>query len=461
MLLLVTQQAFAYPFLAPRPVPDAIAGAADPHVAASFYNPAALGPLRGFHFWMDGAARINEGSIQRDPVEGVGRGSSRIDYSNFDAFIGATYDAGTDTVTFGLSTMVPYSDLTSFNDPAVHYSTIKQAFVDYQQSFAVSLKISPRLFVGVGANFVESWMRWSFDRDLAPANGNAGIDAPNGLCGVAPCGLENPAARQRLDLRGFGSGWSVSMGVLGRPADRLWLALSYTTHSFNFHGSDELQLVDERGTTVTVPQGSAILARQGNQSVSIYLPDLLQAAARVEVTSRAELEANLRYIHYGERSQLLLEMQGGGLGQLPPGLAVPPTLKRDLGLQDTFGIEVSARFRVGDKWRLSPSLFFETSAVEPSAVNAAAMDAPKLDFALTAEWRPVKHLVLGAHVGGTAYLFSHVDSRQNSRDLANCVDARYSLEWCGPVNSGDGWSSASGKYTLFVVHLGGAVGVDY
>ena len=116
---------------------------------------------------------------------------------------------------------------------------------------------------------------------------------------------------------------------------------------------------------------------------------------------------------------------------------------------------------MGDRLRLSPSVFFETSAVESSAVSAAALDAPKLDFALTAEWKPVKHLVLGAHVGGTAYILDQVNSRHNPRDTAACVDARYSLDACAAVDSGDGLSSASGKYTLFVVHLGGALGVDY
>ncbi len=195
--------------------------------------------------------------------------------------------------------------------------------------------------------------------------------------------------------------------------------------------------------------------------MSIYVPDLIQAAARIEINRRTEIETTLRWIHYGGAAQLDIHTQGGTLSQLPTALALPPSSRRDLGLQDTFGAELSLRFRVGEKLRLSPSLFFETSAVEASAVSATALDAPKLDLTLTAEWRPIRHLVLGAHVGGTAYFLGNVHSRNDPNDTIACVDASYSLNACGKVESGSGLPSASGQYSLFVVHLGAAVGFDY
>ena len=123
---------------------------------------------------------------------------------------------------------------------------------------------------------------------------------------------------------------------------------------------------------------------------------------------------------------------------------------------------------MGQKLRLMPSLFFETSSVETSAVNAAAIDAPKLDLALVLEWRPVKHLVLGAHLGATAFILGDVASRYHPRDTVACVDANFDLATrfenrpaCQDVINGNGLPSASGQYTLFTLHLGAALGLDY
>jgi long-subunit fatty acid transport protein len=196
--------------------------------------------------------------------------------------------------------------------------------------------------------------------------------------------------------------------------------------------------------------------------VSMSLPDILQAGVRVEVTPRIDVEGAVRWVHYGSRAQLDVSLQGGDLGLLATSraAAVPPEFRLDRGLQDAWGLETSARFQVSGPLRLSPSLFFETSAIESSAVSAAAIDGPKVDLALTGEWRPVRHLVVGAHVGGTAYVLGDVHSRYDSRAEAACVDAHYALEACGQSLNGSALPTASGHYTLFVVHLGASIGLE-
>jgi long-subunit fatty acid transport protein len=461
----------AYPTLAPRPIANAIAGPADVHVGAAYMNPAALGPLHGVHFWMDGGPRFQLGSIQQP------KGTTPINNTSLDAFIGATWDVGTDSFTLAVSTIVPFADLASFGDSAARYQSIDQAWVSYQQSLGVSGKLSSRLYVGAGFNMTENWMRWRFARDAALYGGSPGVNDPNHLCGATPCGFENPLARETVRLRGFGMGYGFSVGILGRATDRLWLAASYISHFFTGGGGDEVILIDESGTRIDGPgvvctnKSGAAVPCTGNSRTAVYLPDILQAAARAELTSKLDIEATLRWVHWGERSQLDWTAQGGNLSQVRPDLAPPAQNRRDLGLQDTFGAELSLRMKVGDKLRLMPSIFFETSSVDGSAVSAAALDAPKLDLALVAEWRPVKHLVLGAHFGFTSFLMRDVDSRHDPNDTVQCVDAHYSLSaapandpnhpWCGKVTDGDGLPSASGRYTLFTVHLGAALGLDY
>ena len=182
---------------------------------------------------------------------------------------------------------------------------------------------------------------------------------------------------------------------------------------------------------------------------------------RVMVYPTFEIEASWRFIHYGARTALDVSLQSGSLGQA----AVPPQYLLDRGLQNTYEVEVSTRHTVTPTLRLSPSLAFETSAIAADAVNPAAIDAPKLDAALTVEWLAWRSgstaLTLGAHVGGTAYFLQRVDSRFDAQAETACVDATYSLDACGKQNFGDALPSASGRYTFFVLNAGLALGIQY
>jgi long-chain fatty acid transport protein len=468
--LLCPLAARAHPLLAPRPVPDAIAGPADPHVAALFYNPGALGPLRGVNLFLDGGLRIPTGTIARDPVEGRPGGTATISAADFDAFVGATWDLRTNRITLGVAVYAPYVELSSFgNDSAVRYQEIKQRYVLLNETVAAAFKVTDRFSFGAAFNMTESWIDYRFARDVAAASGSPAVDAPNGPCGASPCGLENPLAAERLRLNGFGWGPGFSIGVLGRPTDRLWLALSYISHVFDT-GSQPLR--GDRGTRVYPAPGTACSdpaaddprTCNGGLVLKLAVPDVIYAGARVTVTRRIELDAVLRWVHYGAQSQLDVSTQGDTLPQLAVagrGYALPPQFLLDRGLQDAWMVGLGGRFAVGDKLRLAPSIYFETSAVEAGAVSAAAIDAPKLDLALTAEWRPVRHLIVGAHVGVTAYVLDRVDSRFSARAEARCVDARFSLDACAASDAGDGLPSASGRYTYVVPHLGLAVGMNY
>ncbi|HEY7954419.1 MAG TPA: outer membrane protein transport protein [Polyangia bacterium] len=463
--------AHGYPLLAPRPVPDAIAGPTDPDVAAVFYNPAALGPLRGLHLRLDGGARLYEGSIDRN-AGGAGS-STPINWADPISFAGVSWDLDTDSFTVGLAVYTPFSDLTSYGDAPVRYHAIGTTSMVFEQAAAAAFRVSGRFYVGASANFAEEWLDYTYARDAAIYGGSAGVAQPGGLCGAQPCGYENPLAAQTLRLRGFGWGVGFSVGVLARPIDRLWLGLSYTSHIFNPGQGGDFPLGDTLRPRVKPAPGegavcpdlspsSSNTCRAGDR-VTTYIPDILQLGVRIEVDPKVDIEGQARWVHYGERPNLDVALQGGDLANLAhsTATAIPPELLLDRGLTDAWGFEVSGRWKLGRSLRLSPSLFFETSAVESGAVNAASIDAPKLDLTLTAEWHPVKHLMLGAHVGATGYILGEAGQSFDPKAEVACVDAGYALSACGAANRGDGLPSAAGRYTLFVVHVGGAIGVDY
>lgn len=453
----VATPARAYPLLAPRPVPDAIAGPTDPHVAATFYNPAALGYLRGVHFFADGATRANVGNITRD-----GAGSSGVGWANLDSFVGVTWDLATDSLALGLAVYTPFTDFSSF--PArgpLRFHEQATRFATLEEVLAGAWQIERHVAIGAALVVNESWLDYAFARDSAPSGGSAVVSQPNALCGGAPCGYENPLAEQELRLRGYSTGIGFSVGVMVRPVDRLWLGLSYTSHQT---GGD-LFLTDNRRGRVTPAPGQGPVCGGGDclgdDRIVLLLPETVQAGMRVVVGPKLDVEASWRFVHYGARTALDVSLQGGTLANANP----PPQLFLDRGLQNSYAVEVSTRHVVTPSLRLSPSLTFETSAIAPDAVNPAAIDAPKLDGALTLEWRAwhkgASALLLGAHVGGTAYFLGRVNSRFSSTAETACVDARYSLDACSAENAGDALPSASGSYTLFVVNVGVALGFAY
>jgi long-subunit fatty acid transport protein len=282
---------------------------------------------------------------------------------------------------------------------------------------------------------------------------------PNPMCG-GPCGFENPLAQQDVRLRGNGVGIGFTVGVLVRPVERLWIGVSYLSHS----AAGDVALSDNTLARVRLAPdgapGSALLG--GDDRVVTLLPEMVQAGLRVNVSSKLDVEASFRFVHWGARTALDVSLQGGELAAAK----IAPELLIDRGLQNSYAVEVSTRHVVSPSLRLSPSLVFETSAIAPSAVSAAALDAPKLDAALTLEWTPWRGagnhaLTLGTHVAGTAYILGRVDSRYSSQAEVACVDSGYALGSCGALDAGSAQPSASGSYTLFVVSFGGSLMFSY
>lgn len=459
----VAARAFGYPLMAPRPVPDAIAGPTDPHVAATFYNPAAMGYLRGIHVFVDGGARANLGSITRDAG-----GSSSIGWANLDGFVGITWDLGTETLNLGLAVYTPFTNFSSY--PAtgpMRFHEQHQTFATLEETLAGAWQIERHVAIGASLVVHQTWVDYAYARDLAPSRGSAAVSDPNALCGGAPCGYENPAAEQQVGLRGFAYGFGFAVGLIVRPDDRVWIGLSYTSHQ----AGGDVSLENNRRASVRTAPGQMQPCRDaagnptascfGDDRVLVLLPEMVQAGVRVVVTPKLDVEASWRFIHYGARTALDVSLQGGNLGLAD----VPPQYLIDRGLQNSYAVEVSTRHLVSPSLRLSPSLTFETSAVAPSAVNPAAIDAPKLDGALTLEWRAWRSgstsLFVGAHVGATAYFLGHVRSRYDATAETACVDAAYSLDACEKRNFGDALPSASGSYTLFVLNAGAALGLQY
>jgi long-subunit fatty acid transport protein len=466
----VSTPAIAWPLLSPRPVPSAISGPSDPHPSAAFFNPAALGPLRGVHLWFDAGARAQLGTYQRDAGAAAQAGQSvPITSPAVDGFFGATWDVFTDRIVIGIATLSPFNELTQYRQgSAAQYQAIWQRGATLEEIFAVGIRVSSRFYVGASANFAQSWIDYRFMRDTATAAGSAGVDQASARCGGMPCGLENPLAAQDTTVRGFGWGIGFSVGILARPVDRVWLALSYISHVFDPFNGVDLPLGSDDGARIVGAPGSPDPGCGGpcvgRSRVTTYVPDILYFGIRVEATPRIEIEGTTRWVHYGARHALDVYMQGNAidrLGAADPSGTVPSQIRIDRGWQDTVSLGASVRARIGEKLRLSPSLIYESNAVPAAFVSPANLEGHKLDLALTLEWRPRAHLTVGAHIGATAYLLSHGGEAYDPRAESSCVDANYALDACQKRVEGSALPSAAGRYTMGAVHAGFALGMDY
>jgi long-subunit fatty acid transport protein len=426
ILLCLTARALAYPFLAPRPIPSAIAGPADPHVAAVFYNPAALGPLRGLHVYLDGGARLYEGKIDRDG----GAGSATINWADPDAYVGLGSDLNTDAFTFGLAVFTPFTDLTSYpSGSPLRYHAKNHTFMVLEESIAAAFRVTNRFYIGAAANFAEGWLDYRFDYNPL-SDETAGYDP--------------------IRLRGFGWGIGFSVGILARPIDRLWIGLSYVSHIFNPGPGADFPMTDHTHAVVFDNV-------TGSDRISGSIPDIVMLGIRGEISSRLEIEGQARWVHYGNRPIIEIELQSPDIQRL----GIPTSFSWDRGLKDAWGLEFSTRYRVTDKLRLSPSLFYESPAVASRVVDAANIDAHKLDLALTLEWKPVRHFVLGVHAGVTVFFLQHGGEGFLPSAQKACVNSAYNLEQCKATNDGDALPPAAGTYTLVVPHVGGSMGVEF
>ena len=450
LVLLTATRALAYPLMAPRPVPDAIAGPTDPHVAATFYNPAAMGYLRGIHFYADGGARLGIADIQRD-----GSASSTTSTPlGTDGFAGLTWDLATESLNIGLAVYTPFSEFSSyprtgplrFHEQSLTYATL-------EETLAGAWQIERHIAIGAAFLVNETWLDYGYARDLAPAGGSPS---------VAQTGYENPLAEQQVRLRGFDHGFGFVVGVIVRPDDRVWLGASYTNHK----AGGDVSLTDPTRANVTPAPGQGAVCGGapcfGRDRVLQLLPEMVQAGVRVVVFPTFDIEASWRFLHYGARTALDVSLQSGNLAQAN----VPPQFLLDRGLQNSYLVEVSTRHQVTPTLRLSPSLAFETSrgrlrrgqTPPPSTRPSSTPRSPS--SGRRGSTRPRRSP--SARTSAAPPTSCRASIRASTpTPRPSCVDAAYSLDACGKLNLGDALPSASGRYTLFVVNAGVSVGVRY
>jgi hypothetical protein len=494
----------AFPFLTIHPSGTPFEGPADFEPSGIWWNPATISAIRHLNLYFSGGVQAQQGSIQRaaiDPMTGLpGPGATRsfpsvpLNDVSFRYFGAITYDFGLDVLTAGLALSAPFDSSQSFPDNGsgsslalpTGYHVASENFKDIYISIALALRLHPRWLIGVAISPIDSFVDFAYYRDSALDGGSPQVNNAGTLCHGAPCGFENPSAATRVQVHADGGsflyklipvplGIGMNWGIATRPVERMWLGLSWQ-HVFPLqsHGSGydkSYEVPSEMQVTVTPASGSGIScaggACTGPGSIAFSLPDIFHLGARIALRDDLEVTGGGRLIIYGgygssdpalKNLVVRVDAQGG----------VPEQTVMARSLHPVFGAEGGVRWRPIPSLRVGLSLTVESSALPGDLVTAEAIDAPKFDATAGVEWKihwkwrngGALRLILA--YGITSYFPSEPSPGAfDPGARVRCIDARSSIDACGPDLAGQGLPTAAGRYTLLLHHATAGIGLEF
>jgi long-subunit fatty acid transport protein len=441
-------------------------------VAAIYWNPAALGLVRGTQIMIAGNARwssttVDRASINRmtgQPGGSFAPGSATaVDFSQPvqwpigpGAFLGISSDLGGDRFTIGFATYMPSLEQTKFalspaNDEPTRYQALQIDLRNLALVPALSVRFGDDLRVGIAPGFLFSTGQIVFDEDTALDGGTAGLAAN---CGGARCGAENPLAAARYNVSS-GNGLDDSTfsftlgGGLFYHHQNVDVGLSYSSRPIG-SAVTGVEVAAEQ-TTVTAPFGRGpVTCPTGSTTRCVFgdlayrLPDVWIGGVTWHARSGLELTAMARWIWFHLHDRIDVRLTGPTL----EAAGVPEHVVLYRGFRDVWDVRGRASYWLYDRLRLGAELRVETSAVDPSAVNAAAVDGLEVEPVLLAEGRLSRHVWLSAGYGVTFMGEVAVNSSVFDPTAArSCVDSGNNLDSCTARNAGQGRPTAAGTYT--------------
>ncbi len=448
-------------------------------VAAIYWNPAALGLVRGTQILISGDGRLTTTTVHRasiDPTTGApGSGSApgSATASNLmqplqypigpGAFLGISSDLGGDRFTIGFATYMPSIEQTKFaltpaNNEPTRYQALQIDLRNLALVPALSVRFGDDLRLGIAPGFLFSTGEIMFDEDTALDAGSAGLKGP---CGAsARCRAENPAAAARYDVRsGNGLGdatfsFTLGGGLLYRLKS-FDIGLSYQSRPIGSAvpgvevAAEQTTAYAPGGAPVTCPTGSTTRCVFGD--LAYHLPDIWIGGFTWHARPGLEVTAMARWIWFHLHDRIDVRLTGPTLESS----GLPEHIVIYRGFHDVWDVRGRVSYWFRERVRVGAQLRLETSAVDASAVNAGAVDGLKIEPMVLAEGRLTRHIWLSAGYGIT--LMRDVTANPGVFDptaATMCVDSGNDLGSCVARNAGQGRPTAAGTYGQLVQDFG-------
>jgi hypothetical protein len=181
------------------------------------------------------------------------------------------------------------------------------------------------------------------------------------------------------------------------------------------------------------------------------LPDVWIAGLTYRLAPGFEASVMARWIWFHVHDRIDMRFTGPTLEQA----GIPEHVVLYRGFHDVWDLRGRLSYWFRERLRLGGQLRLETSAVDPSAVNAAAVDGFKVEPMALVSVRLFGHLWLDAGYGVTLMSTVRVDQSAFKPEAAtSCVDSGHNLDDCVDSLAGRARPSAAGTYTRFSQDLG-------
>lgn len=436
-------------------------------LTAVYWNPAALGILRGAEILISSTLQKTEVTVARSPIDkgdGLGsqtfpkvRGIGKSQPIHWPPGPGGFFGMGVALerrFSIALAYYTPYSSHLTMKPAAdgqvpTRYHLRHVAMDHTAATTALAIHISDTLHLGVAAGFLFPDVSLSFDEDLALRASD--IDCGDG--GV--CGMEHVGAAARIHLGSKGPqppSYFISGGILFSRG-RFTLGASYASRPLGANGDITVALehADIEWPAATVnPMGPVCPANTNclHGQISYRLPDIATLGITWKFNSRWAATGIVRFIHSSDHQQLALRMiYPGGLAPSQERLTAIPLYRGFDNAWDLRGRVVYERPRL----RLGGTLRYETAAVPKARVTAAAVDGIKLEPMFAAEMTFWRRFSFAASYAFTYMLpVSTGDSAFHPASALACAEAQGHLDHpaCQERRQGLARPSAAGRYTM-------------
>jgi long-subunit fatty acid transport protein len=445
-----------------------------------YWNPAALGLMRGFQVMVAGTARWSSIGVSRAPINmsngapggtlATGSATATDLRQPFQWPPGpgayAALGYGSDRFTLAFATYMPYLEKISFptsptgNEPT-RYQVLSMDLRNLALVPALAIRFGSDFRIGLSPGFLFSTGSLSFAEDTALDGGTAGLNADCG--GGVPCGAENPAAAARYNIdsgQSIGDAhFSVTLGggIYYRHRN-LELGFSYQSHPLG--GQVAGVEVTADNTTVTLPPrlGGGPVTCAGGQSnrcvfgdISYQLPDVFIGGATWHIAPGLELDVMARWLWTHLHDKIDVRLVGPTLAET----GLPQHIVLYRGFHDVLDTRARIAYWWRERLRIGAELRLETSAVDSNAVNASAVDAFQVEPVVLAELRLSRRFWLGAGYGITIMPSVTVEnSIFEPMQATTCADNNNDLTKCQARNNGTARPTANGTYTNLTQDFG-------
>jgi long-subunit fatty acid transport protein len=380
------------------------------NLGAVYWNPAALGLVRGVQVMVAGTTRVSTTTVRRTGVNSAGLPDLSLaplpTATAHDVtqplqwppgpggFLAISTDVGGDRFTLGFAAYEPFVEQNHFSVNAAgteptRYHRIDADLRNLALVPALSIRFGGDFHVGVAPGFLFSTGRLTFAEQTMPGSGeSAASDARYDV----NSGQSISDARFSVTLGGgiywrrknFEFGLAYSSRPIGTDVGGIEVA------------ADKTQVTQPGGAPVTCASGQADRCVFGD--IVYRLPDVWNAGLAWHPRPGLEIAAMTRWIWFHLQDRIDIRLTSPAL-QAASGL--PDHIVFHRGFKDVWDTRVRVAYWIRERLRVGAALRFETSAVSPSDVNPAAVDGFKIEPMVMAELRVLRGLSLTGGYGFT------------------------------------------------------------